>query len=127
MENGVQTVLARDTDFASSTAGQGFNLFKMGVAEQIGTGFFAFLPRIRDRRVAVIDEERSMALAVCVFDHPGKITEVNVKGFGPLKLPPLFCSPFSGLVSELFQVEDGRIRAICASIDFEPYGFKTGW
>lgn len=127
LENGVQTVLARESDFASSTASQGFNLFTMGVAEQISTGFFAFLPRIRDRRVQVIDEERSMALAICVFDHPGRITEVNVKGFGTLKLPPLFCTPFSGLVAELFQVEDGLIRAICATIDFAPYGFKTGW
>ncbi|HUJ04268.1 MAG TPA: hypothetical protein VLW75_11560, partial [Rhizomicrobium sp.] len=78
IENGVQTVLARESDFASSTASQGFNLFKMGVAEQIGTGFFAFLPRIRDRRIGLIDEERSMVLAVCVFDHPGRLTEVNV-------------------------------------------------
>jgi len=126
-ENGVQTVLTGDSDFASSTASQGFNLFKMGVAEQISTGFFGFLPRIRDRRVAVVDEERSMALAVCVFDHPGKVTTVTVKGFGPLKVPPQFCRPFSGLVAELFQVEDGLIRAINASIDFEPFGFKTGW
>jgi len=127
LENGVQTVLAGESDFASSTASQGFNLFRMGVAEQISTGFFAFLPRIRDRRVPVVDEERGMALAVCVFDHPGRITEVTVKGFGPLKLPPLFCAPFSGLVAELFQVEDGLIRAINATIDFAPYGFRTGW
>jgi len=127
IENGVQTVLARESDFASSTASQGFNLFKMGVAEQIGTGFFAFLPRIRDRRIQLIDEERSMVLAVCVFDHPGRLTEVNVKGFGPVKLPPQFCTPLSGLVAELFQVESGRIRAICATISMEPYGFKTGW
>src|SRR5262249_17942223 len=112
LENGVQTVLAGESDFGSSTASQGFNLFKMGVAAQIDTGFFAFLPRIRDRRVAVIDEERSLAFAVCVFDHPGRLTSVDVRGFGELKLPPLFTSPFSGLVTELFQVEDGLIRAI---------------
>jgi hypothetical protein len=127
IENGVQTVLARDTDFASSTANQGFNLFEMGVAEQISTGFFAFLPRIRDRRIQLIDEERSMVLAICVFDHPGRLTSVNVKGFGPVKLPPQFCTPLSGLVAELFQVENGLIRAICATISMEPFGFKTGW
>jgi hypothetical protein len=127
LENGVQTVLAGETDFASSTASQGFNLFRMGVAEQISTGFFAFLPHIRDRRIAAIDEERSMVLAVCVFDHPGKLTSVMVTGFGELKLPPMFCTPFSGLVAELFQVESGRIRAINATIDFMPYGSKTGW
>jgi hypothetical protein len=127
LENGVQTVLAGEADFASSTASQGFNLFRMGVAAQISTGFFAFLPRIRDRRIAVVDEERSMVLAVCVFDHPGKLTSVTVKGFGELKLPPMFSTPFSGLVAELFQVESGRIRAINAPIDFMPYGMKTGW
>ena len=127
IENGVQTVLAKESDFASSTASQGFNLFAMGVAEQISTGFFAFLPRIRDRRIQLIDEERSMVLAICVFDHPGRLTEVNVKGFGPVKLPPQFATPLSGLVAELFQVENGLIRAICATISMEPYGFKTGW
>ncbi len=127
IENGVQTVLAKDSDFASSTASQGFNLFEMGVAEQISTGFFAFLPRIRDRRIQLIDEARSMVLAICVFDHPGRLTRVDVKGFGPVDLPPQFCTPLTGLVAELFQVEDGLIRAICATITMEPYGMKTGW
>lgn len=68
-----------------------------------------------------------MALAICVFDHPGRLTEVNVKGFGPVKLPPQFCTPLSGLVAELFQVENGLVRAICATIAMEPFGFKTGW
>ena len=127
IENGVQTVLAKDSDFASSTASQGFNLFEMGVAEQISTGFFAFVPRIRDRRIPLIDEARSMVLAICVFDHPGRLTRVDVKGFGPVDLPPQFCTPLSGLVAELLQVESGLIRAICATIAMEPYGMKTGW
>lgn len=127
IENGVQTVLAKDSDFASSTASQGFNLFEMGVAEQISTGFFAFLPRIRDRRIQLIDEARSMVLAICVFDHPGRLTRVDVKGFGAIDLPPQFCTPLTGLVAELFQVESGLIRAICATIAMEPYGMKTGW
>jgi len=127
IENGVQTVLASESDFASSTAAQGFNLFKLGVAEQISTGFFAYVPRIRDRRMQMIDEEQSMVCCVCVFDQPGAMTAVDVKGFGKVDLPSLFAAPASVLICELFQLENGKIRAISASVDFVPYGLKSGW
>jgi hypothetical protein len=127
IENGVQTVLASNRDFASSTASQGFNLFGLGVAAQIDTGFFEYIPRIRDRRFPIVDLATGCVLAIVVFDQPGVLTSVNVKGHGRLTLPPLFQIPTSVLIAELFRVEDGQIRAIEAVLDFMPYGIKTGW
>lgn len=127
IENGVRTVLADSSNFGSSTADQGFNLFAMGVAEQIATGFFDYIPRIRSRRFAVIDEEASTVLAVGIFDQPGTTATVQVKGFGEVTLPPMFRRPTSVFLFEAFQVAGGRIRAINAVLEFMPYGFQTGW
>jgi hypothetical protein len=126
-ENGVQTVLASDRDFASSTASQGFNLFSLGVADQIDTGFFEYIPRIRDRRFPIADLANGLLLAMVVFDQPGKLTTVNVKGHGRVTLPPLFQTPTSVLIAELFRIEDGQIRGIEAVLDFMPYGITPGW
>jgi len=127
IENGVQTVLSSNRDFASSTASQGFNLFGLGVADQIDTGFFEYIPRIRDRRFPIVDHTTGCVLAIVVFDQPGVLTAVNVKGHGRLNLPPLFQIPTSVLIAELFRVEDGQIRGIEAVLDFMPYGMKAGW
>jgi hypothetical protein len=126
-ENGVQTVLASDRDFASSTASQGFNLFSLSVADQINTGFFEYIPRIRDRRFPIADLTTGVLLAIVVFDQPGRLTTVNVKEHGRINLPPLFQTPTSVLIAELFRIEDGQIRGIEAVLDFMPYGITPGW
>ncbi len=127
IENGVRTVLASDRDFASSTASQGFNLFQLSVSDQIDTGFFEYIPRIRSRRFPIVDLTNGLVLAMVVFDQPGVLTAVNVKGHGKLNLPPVFKIPTSVMIAELFRVEDGQIRAIDAVLDFMPYGMKSGW
>jgi hypothetical protein len=117
VENGVRTVLADASTFGSSTADQGLNLFTMGVREQIDTGFFAYIPRIRSRRFP----------AAVVFDQPGTMTQVRLKDGREIALPPTFSRPGSVLVLEAFQVESGRIRAINAVLDFCQYGIQPGW
>jgi hypothetical protein len=127
VENGVRTVLADASTFGSNTADQGLNLFIMGVSEQINTGFFAYIPRIRSRRFPVIDEMQSVVMAGVVFDQPGTMTEVTLKDGREIVLPPLFRRPSSVLILEAFQVEAGRIRAINAVLDFCQYGIQPGW
>ena len=127
VENGVRTVLADASTFGSSTADQGLNLFTMGVREQIDTGFFAYIPRIRSRRFPVIDEVQSVVMAGVVFDQPGTMTRVMLKDGREIVLPPTFSRPGSVLVLEAFQVESGRIRAINAVLDFCQYGIQPGW
>lgn len=125
IENGTQTVLAEGADFVPQR--EGFSVFPLGVADQIDTGFFAFVSRIRDRRFPVIDEEQSLVLAAGFFDHPGKMKSVNVKGVGEVEIPPFAQSPFSLMIMEAFQVENGKICGITAVMEPRPYGYKTGW
>ncbi len=127
IENGVQTILAPASNFGSSTAEQGLNLFEMGLHAQMSSGFFDYIPRIRSRRFPVIDEEQSIVLGLCCFDQPGTVTTVNVKDVGPITLPPMFRRPTSVGVFETFQVADGKIRTINAVFDFYQYGIRPGW
>jgi hypothetical protein len=127
MENGVQTVLAPASNFGSSTAAQGLNLFEMGLRDQMDSGFFDYIPRVRSRRFPVIDEEQGLVLGMCCFDQPGTVTTVEVKNVGPIILPPMFRRPTSVGVFETFQVADGKIRTINAVFDFYPYGIPMGW
>lgn len=124
-ENGTPTVLAPGSDFESDN--EGFSVFPMGVADQIDSGFFAYIARIRDRHFPVIDEEQSLVLVTGIFDHPGNVKSVNVKGVGKVDLPSFTQSPFSLLIMEAFQVENGKIRGISAVMEACFYGYKTGW
>jgi hypothetical protein len=127
LENGTHTVLVKSTAFGSSLASQGLNLFEMGVAEQINTQFFTYvIDRTRDRRF-VVDEEQSLIVGFAAWDEGARNTHAEVRGHGRVELRAAFSKPHTNLVSEAFQVEDGRIRAIHAIFDYFPYGMKTGW
>jgi hypothetical protein len=127
VENGVQTVLAPASNFGSSTAEQGLNLFEMGLHDQMESGFFDYIPRVRSRRFPVIDEDQSVVLGMCCFDQPGTVTKVMVKDVGEIVLPPMFRRPTSVGVFETFQVADGKIRTINAVFDFYQYGIQPNW
>jgi hypothetical protein len=127
LENGTHTVLVESSAFGSSLASQGLNLFEMGVAEQINTQFFTYvIDRTRDRRF-VVDEEQSLVVGFAAWDEGARRTCAEVRGHGRIELRAPFTKPHTNLVSEAFQVEDGRIRAIHAIFDYFPYGMKTGW
>lgn len=119
-ENGVQSVRRPAPE-------GGFGGGHMGVAEQISSGMFAYIGAIRGRRYPVCDLERGLVLAIGLFDHPGKLTHVDVAGIGTVELPPFATRPSSALIFEVFQVRSGTITAIEALLDFFPYGMATGW
>lgn len=119
-ENGVQSVRKPMVE-------GGFGGGHMRVAEQISSGMFRYIGGIRDRRYPIHDEERSLVLAIGFFDHPGKLTSVDVEGVGEVALPPFARRPSSALIFEVFKVVDGTIVAIEALLDFFPYGMGAGW
>lgn len=119
-ENGVQSVRRPSPD-------GGFGGGHLRVAEQISSGMFAYISAIRGRRYPICDLERGLVLAIGLFDHPGRLTQVEVAGIGTVELPPFAIRPSSALIFELFQVRSGTITAIEALLDFFPYGMRTGW
>jgi hypothetical protein len=122
VENGTQTTLN-----AEAATRPGSPLWGMWLAEQIGTGYYAYIEAIRDRRYPVIDEERGLVLGIVAFDHPATMASVNVKGRGAVELPAFTQKPSTALIAELFEVRAGKITGIEAVLDFFPYGMKSGW
>jgi hypothetical protein len=122
VENGVQTTLNPELG-----GKQAYPLWGMPVAAQIGTGYYAYIEAIRDRRYPVIDEEHGLIMGVVAFDHPATMKSVHVKGKGEIVLPAFTQRPSTALIAELFQVRGGKITGIEAVLDFFPYGMSTGW
>ncbi len=122
VENGVQTTLNEELG-----GKQAYPLWGMPVAAQIGTGYYAYIEAIRDRRYPVIDEEHGTIMGIVAFDHPATMKSVNVKGKGEIVLPAFSQRPSTALIAELFQVRAGKITGIEAVLDFFPYGMKSGW
>ncbi len=117
IENGIQTT--------SNTSRSGIG--RLGVAEAISTGFFTYIPEIRDRRYPVVDVEWGLAWGIVFFEHPGNVKSVDVAGMGRIDLAPFTQKPSTAAIAELFKVEGGQIQAIDAVLEFLPYGVKSGW
>lgn len=100
----------------------------------IGFHRFNYITDIRDRRVAVVDEERGLVLVWAFFDVPGNI-EVAPGPWGPSDLQPADGEqqvdsrriPRSLYIAELFRVVDGGIRDIEAIMFNLDLGATSGW
>ena len=100
---------------------------RLGVAEGIGSGYFKYIPEIRDRRYPVVDVERGLCWGIVFFEHPGNVKSVDVPGLGALSLAPFTQKPSTAAIAELFKVRAGETQAIDAVLEFLPYGVKSGW
>ncbi len=94
---------------------------------QISSGSFAYITSIRPRRWTVVDEERGITFGTFMFHHTGTIAYKDVPGYGRVEMLPIARRPFSVVVSELFKVQNGKIREIEAIMTSLPYGAKDGW
>jgi len=99
----------------------------MGIRENMNTGIWTYIHSINPRRYLVVDEKIGIVFGVFMFNHPGKITYVNVKGVGKVPMPPVVTHPSSVEMGEFFKVESGKIRQIEGISVALPYGSHTGW
>ncbi len=111
-ENGVQT-----------TGSPAINS-PMGCRE--GMQLFTYIPRVRDRRYPIVDEERGLAFSIVMFDMPGEATTAVVNG-KTVELNESQRRKRSLLLMEVFKVVGGRIRNIEAFMFNTPLGAPSGW
>jgi hypothetical protein len=107
VENGVQTT--HSPRFASA----GCNSLEV----------FVYIPKVRDRRFPIVDEERGVVVGAVVFDIPGGDYKRTVNGAETTR----HYDPRSILLFEAFKVVDGKIQQIEATMRNIPLGAKTGW
>jgi hypothetical protein len=120
LENGVQT--NSNPDLRRPNNG-GFNVLALSCEDQQKSGFFPFVTAIRDRRFPVVDRERGLVLAFGFFDHAGRLKELHLTNGQTVPSPVR--APLTLEISELFQIDHGRIDQVEAVLQSVPYGMRS--
>jgi hypothetical protein len=119
-ENGVQT--NSNPNLRRPNNG-GFNVLALSCEDQQKSGFFPFVTSIRDRRFPVVDRERGLVLAFGFFDHNGRIKDLHLTNGQTVPSP--VHAPLTLEISELFQIDKGKIDQVEAVLQSVPYGMRS--
>ena len=104
-----------------------FRVFSQSCRQELETGFFSALMKVRDVRQLVVDAEHGLVLNLAFFDNEGDVKSVSVPGVGRVSVPSEFLRPITYLVPQLFKIENGKIRKIEGLAWPVPYGMSSGW
>ena len=119
IESGVQTTnnsaLATNPD----------SVLGLGCTDQIKTRNFQPDTLIRDRRFAVIDEERGLVFVLGFFDHDATLRSYTLANGRTVKQTRT--APWTWEIAELFKIQNGKIMRVEAIVNTAPYGLKSGW
>lgn len=119
-ENGVQT---NSNPNMQRPNNGGFNVLALGCEDQQKSGFFPFVTAIRDRRFPVVDRERGLVLSFGFFDHNGRLKELHLTNGRTVPSP--VHAPLTLEISELFQIDHGKIDQVEAVLQSVPYGMRS--
>jgi len=119
IESGVQTT--NNTALATSPD----SVLGLNCADQIKTRNFQPDTLIRDRRFAVIDEERGLVFVLGFFDHDATLRSYTLADGRSVKQTRT--APWTWEIAEMFKIEDGKIMRVEALVNPAPYGMKAGW
>jgi hypothetical protein len=119
IESGVQTTnnpqLATQPD----------SVLGLGCADQIKTRNFQPDTLIRDRRFAVVDEERGLVFVLGFFDHDATLRSYTLADGRTVKQTRT--APWTWEIAEMFKIQDGKIMRVEALVNPTPYAMKSGW
>ena len=99
---------------------------RLGCREQLETGMFHYVTRIRDRRFVALDPERGLAFAFAFFDNAagdaryGTLSDGREVVSGP-------SIPWTWQIAEVFKIEQGQIGPVESVLHAVPYGMTSGW
>ncbi len=118
-ENGVQT----NSNPNLRPNAKGFNVLALSCEDQQKSGFYPFVTAIRDRRFPVVDRERGLVMSFGFFDHNGRLKELHLTNGETVPSPVR--SPLTLEISELFQIDKGKIDQVEAVLQSVPYGMRS--
>lgn len=101
-------------------------VLRMSCLDQFKSGYFNFVTRVRDRRIAAVDLGRGLVTVIFAADQASgryrtfKMADGHEVTAGPAK-------PETLAIAETFKVEGGKIRRIEAVQITVPYGMISGW
>jgi hypothetical protein len=101
------------------------NLFSMDCLSQFKLGIYFVVQNIHGRRFPLVDRERGVVWAHAVFDQ-GTVNKGNLSDGRPYEFPG-FNRPSSILVTEVFLIENGKIRRVEAVAPSAVYHMNSPW
>jgi hypothetical protein len=119
IESGVQTT--NNTALAT----QPDSVLGLGCTDQIKTRNFQPDTLIRDRRFAVIDEERGLIFVLGFFDHDATLRTYTLADGRTVKQTRT--APWTWEIAEMFKIQNGKIMRVEALVNTGIYGMKAGW
>ena len=122
IENGYPT-----TNNPSATPSRsGFDAFALDCKSQFKSGYYRIVTRIHHRRFPLVDVERGVVYAYCIFDHAGNVLKYTLTDGREVDMSR-FSRPSSIQVTEAFLIEDGLIRRVEMIGSSAPYHTNPPW
>lgn len=84
----------------------------LAAREQYQYGLMAFVTKIRDRQVLVVDVERGAVLGTSFYDFDGALKKIAFKRGGEWEIPPYFRTSRTHRANEGFKIINGSFRYI---------------
>jgi hypothetical protein len=122
IENGIATT----NNATLGSASNGFNAMALGCKAQFESGYYAIVNRIHHRRFWLVDEERGVVWAYCVFDMGGTVKSIKLTNGATVQMKG-FNRPSSIEVTEAFRIENGKIRRVEMAGSSVPYHLNPAW
>lgn len=105
--------------------GQTRGPLNMPCAEAFGLGYYREDTRLRDRRFPAVDEERGLVYAMTFFDHDATVREYDLNN-GEHRVVTR-TAPWTWMVAEIFQIDNGMINQVEAVLLSVPYGMRPAF
>ena len=124
IENGAHTT---NTPSPKPSTPGGFNYMGLDCKGQLESGYLAIVNNIHHRRFPLVDEERGVVWANCVFDMDGTVSRITLNT-GEVADMSGFAGRASSIhVTEAFRIENGLIRRVEMVGTSVPYHFNSAW
>ena len=124
IENGSHTT---NTPSPKPSTPGGFNYMGLDCKKQLESGYLGIVNNIHHRRFPLIDEERGVVWANCVFDMDGTVPQIKLNT-GEVADMSGFAGRASSIhVTEAFRIENNLIRRVEMIGTSVPYHFNSTW
>lgn len=105
----------------------GFNYMGSDCKTQLQSGYLGIVNNIHQRRFPLIDEERGVVWANCVFDMDGTVTQIKLTNGETADMSGFAGRASSIHVTEAFRIENHLIRRVEMIGTSVPYHFNSSW
>ena len=105
----------------------GFNYMGLNCKQQLESGYLGIVSNVHHRRFPLVDEERGVVWAYCVFDMNGTVRTIKLNT-GEIADMGMFAGRAASIeVTEAFRIENNKIRRVEMIGSGITYHLNPGW